>query len=163
MFHSLTCKAVFWFSTWEKVCAANLALMSLSPCPLVNGITLGNSKSLQELNKIMLHRNLLISENYLGLRSSVGVLTLSDMGCTETFCLWASSSELHSGATAQADMSKASSQGASTHAPLAWNLSLLHMICGSAEEEVCCLMWHPGHPKPAFAMLCGTDIRPVFS
>lgn len=36
VFHSLTCKAVFWISTWQKTCAENLALISLSPCPLLS-------------------------------------------------------------------------------------------------------------------------------
>lgn len=155
VFHSLTRKAVFWISTWEKACAENLALMSLSPLSLgVSGITLGNSKSLQELNKIMLHFNLLISENYLGFRSSLGVHTQSDMSCTETFSLWTSSSGLHP----RAPLLRHTWPKHQINAPLAWSLSLLH-IMGLPRKKLV-VLWHPGHPKPVFAM-CGTDMRPV--
>lgn len=159
MFLSLTCKAVFWISTWEKACAENLALISLSPSSLaVSGITLGNSKSLQELNEVMLHFNLLISENYPGFRSSLGVHTLSDMGCTETFSEQAAlvcTLVPHCSGRHNQSIKPGSFHTCSTCMKL---VSTAHgmWVCWG---KVPCLMWHPGHPKPAFAM-CGTDMRP---
>lgn len=100
-----TCRYTWHFTAWQvklyfesvlkrRLVLKTWALISLSPLSLgARGITLGNSKSPQELNKFMPCFNLLISENQPGFRSTLEthVHTLSDTSCTETFCFWASS------------------------------------------------------------------------